>query len=200
MNEFKEYLAVGEENPEAKTPRVYYNFPLDFTSTIPFKTGAWKVESRQLEPKKNVPIVSKITFSGTPNAKIQLALRVPEWCDELVVRTSEGDAVKTNLEGRYALVDVKDGQEFIVSYGGAPYAENRRFGKVKLDDAQLVLRYGPNVLAGKEDSGDKIPDVELKVNEHGSYEIPDFLTYAFEMTNEERDGAHPFVFNVKLVK
>ena len=66
--EFKEYLAVGEENPEAKTPRVYYNFPLDFTSTIPFKTGAWKVESRQLEPKKNVPIVSKITFSGRRKA------------------------------------------------------------------------------------------------------------------------------------
>ena len=198
--EFKEYLAVGEENPEAKAPRVYYNFPLDFTSTIPFKAGAWKIESRQLEAKKNVPIVSKIALSGAANAKIQLALRVPEWCDELVVKTTEGDAVKTTLEGRYALVDAQDGQEFVVSYKGAPYAENRRFGKVKLDDAQLVLRYGPNVLAGKEDSGDKIPDVELKANGDGSYEIPDFLTNAFDMTDEERDGAHPFVFNVKLVK
>ncbi|MGI6401053.1 MAG: beta-L-arabinofuranosidase domain-containing protein [Thermoguttaceae bacterium] len=196
--EFKEYFAVGSTCPETKTKRVYYNFPLDFATTIPFDDGVWKVESRQLEAKKNVPIVSKVTLIGPDGTKIQLAIRIPDWCDSVEVANLDGKTVQTTLDGRYALLEAIADQEFIISFNGRPYAEDRRFHKVALGDGQLVLRYGPSVLVGKDDAEDKIPELVLKANEDGSFEVPDSLTNAYEMTDEERDGAHPFIFNVKL--
>lgn len=197
--EFKEYLAVGSVIPDSKNKRVFYNFPLDFKTTIPFADGRVTIESRQLESKKNVPIVAKVKIVGSEGDKIQLAVRIPEWCDKLDAQTSDGDAVKTSVRSSRAFVEVKSGDELILSFNGKLYAEDRRFNKTEIADGkQLVLRYGPNVLAGKDDSGDKIPELTLKANGDGSFDAPDSLTDAFDMTDEERDGAHPFVFNVKL--
>ena len=196
--EFKEYLAVGSANPNATTKRVYYNFPLDFTTTIPFADGAWKIESRQIEAKKNVPIVTKVKLSGPADGKIQFAVRIPEWCDN-VGAILEGADVPLTVDGRYALIDATAGQEFVLSFNGGFFAEDRRFHKTTFANGkQLVLRYGPNVLAGKDDCGDKIPELELKANADGSFDVPASLTDACDMTSEEREAVHPFVFNVKL--
>ena len=143
-------------------------------------------------------------MSGPANAAIQVAVRIPEWCDSIDVVNSNGEAVATSQSNAYLLFSAQAGQSYKLAYKARPYAEDRRFHKLDLSQiesgTQCVLRYGPYVLATKDDCGESLPNISLKLDDNGSYAIPDGLTNAYEMTNEERDGAHTFVFNVTVEK
>ena len=202
--ELKEFLAVGAVDPKNNTKRIYYNFPLDFETPISFSDEEWILSSVQEKSTENTPIVSKITLSGSANAEIQVAVRIPEWCDSIDVVSSNGENITTSQVNAYLLFNALAGQSYKLAYKARPYAEDRRFHKLDLSQiesgTQCVLRYGPHVLATKDDCGESLPNISLKLNDNGSFSIPETLTNAYEMTNEERDGAHSFVFNVTVEK
>ncbi len=217
--ELKEFLAVGSTCPKTNQKRVYYNFPVDFITTVPFEGGEWTIQSRQLDSRKDAPVVTQLTVldpngnkfnlsNGSKVAsegKIQIAIRVPEWCDKVEVVDVDGNALNVvlNDDARYALIEAAAPKDYIVSYVGRPFVEDRRFHKVELSAGttmQGVLRFGPNVLVSKADPEGKIPELTIALNEDGSFNVPASLTSPYGMTNEERDRSHAFVFNLKVEK
>lgn len=206
--EFKEYLAVGAYDAENKSVKIYYNFPLDFASPMLLNGNEWKIASRQVKGESNAIITTKIVVSGPKNTKLQLALRAPEWAKALRVLangTVKEYSVDSAIDGRIQ-IDAYVDQEYEISYIGTPYFEDRRFHKraqPELNEAtqDCVLRYGPNVMATKGNDADKIPDVSLSLDSEGVISLDEnLLTSPCQMTDEERNGKHAFVFNVTLVK
>ena len=109
------------------------------------------------------------------------------------------------LVNGYAIVDSNVGDELTISYFAVPILEDRRFKPIatptestKIDGC--VLRYGPKVLAIKEEGDPKIEDLRVKIDENGVLQLPESLANAYDMSNDERNGKYTFVFNVTFEK
>ena len=206
--EFKEFLAVAALDADNRLSKIYYNFPLDFVAPLFVDGKEWKVTSRQIKNEQDAITTTKIVVSSDVDAGFQLAVRVPEWTTALRVR-SKGKVdeypSESAKDGRI-YIDANSGREYEISYLGVPYLEDRRFHKrtqpnVNEPLAGCVLRYGPNVMAARENDATKIPDLNLSLDKNGAITLNEsLLTSASQMTDEERDGKHVFVFNVTLVE
>ncbi|MDO5309647.1 MAG: glycoside hydrolase family 127 protein [Planctomycetia bacterium] len=201
--ELKEYLAVGQWDADAQRAIIYYNFPLDFSTPLTINNQKFNVLSKALEAAPGVPEKVAIKVQAPDDAKLTLALRIPEWASNLEV-IAQGSRVK-EVKNSYAFIDVDPNQEIVVEYRAVPFLEDRRFHKLptpKTNDVvnQCVLRYGPYVLAARENDDAKIRDLTLQIDAQGVIQLPDTLSNAYQMTDEERDAKHVFVFNVTVTK
>ena len=202
--ELKEYFAVGSICPKTGADMVYYNFPLEFTTPLTLRGERWQIMSRQLPADANCPVKSVATIAGPDKADLKFAVRIPDWAQKVEIARG-GEIVETTLVNGYAIVYGYVGDELTISYFAVPILEDRRFKAIatptestKIDEC--VLRYGPKVLAIKEEGDPKIEDLRVKIGENGILQLPKSLTNAYDMTNEERNGKYTFVFNVTFEK
>ncbi|MBQ9812800.1 MAG: glycoside hydrolase family 127 protein [Thermoguttaceae bacterium] len=202
--ELKEYFAVGSICPKTGADMVYYNFPLEFTTPLTLRGEKWQIMSRQLPADANCPVKSVATIAGPNKAEVKFAVRIPDWAQKVEISRGDEKAEATIVNG-YAVIDGKVGDELTISYFAVPILEDRRFHAIptpteskKIDEC--VLRFGPKVLAIKEEGDPKIEDLRVKIDENGTILLPESLTNAYDMTNEERNGKYTFVFNVTFDK
>ncbi len=210
--ELKEFLAVGSVCPQTGSDMIYYNFPLEFTAPLTIRDQKWQISSRQMDSDVNCPIKSVAIIAGPQKAPVKFAVRVPEWAQKVEIKRIDEDTTQPTAEvveqvvvNGYAIVDAKVGDTLSIDYFAVPFIEDRHFNKIetpkeggKIDEC--VLRFGPNVMAAKVCDGTKIEDVTLKLDENGVIQLSDALTCAYDMSNEERNGKHTFVFNLTLEK
>ncbi|MBQ9873866.1 MAG: glycoside hydrolase family 127 protein [Thermoguttaceae bacterium] len=198
--ELKEFLAVGAVNSDSDVDTIYYNFPLEFTTPLVLRGAKWQIMSRQVAPDASAPIKTVATIAGPAGAPVKFAIRVPDWAQRVEIER-DGEKVEAPTSGGYAIVDAKVGDELAISYAAVPILEDRRFRRIdppksgtKIDGC--VLRYGPNLLAAKSNDVSKIDGLRIKLDENGVVQIPDSLVTVADMSEDDRCGAHAFVFNV----
>ena len=202
--EFKEFLAVGQESTDGK-PRLLYNFPLDFQTSLEIGGEQWRVDSRQIQAKTGSAISSTLAINGSQGVKLPVALRKPEWATSIRV-TKDDEEIATRTTDSRVCFDAVCGEEYEIDYLAAPYLEDRRFNRRELPKTGEVakgcaLRYGPNVLVAKENDASAIPNVSLRLDESGVIQLdPSILSCPMELSEDERDRKHAFVFNVTIVR
>ena len=205
LYEFKEFLAVCRKNKDPNQETILYNFPVDFVSG-PIKCNGknWTLTSKVLPGSASVPVRARLAFTADDSAaSANLALRVPEWADDLDVQ-SNGKKLKGKIQNGYWLCSekIQSGAKIEIDWLGAPYFEDRRFHRIPVpqkdtDLKEVVLRFGPDVYVNKKSDGKKIEDLNLQIK-NGKIVIPETMSCFSKMTEEERAQCHTFVFNVKV--
>lgn len=235
--EWKEFLAVGSKKENDKT--IYYNFPVDFEAPVQIADEKWRVQSCCEKSESNVPVRTKVKIicSDQGDARINLAIRVPDWAENVTLKlksvprsASVRDSETFNLSfqgnepadqkswpcqkenGYFILKDLISGTELTLDFEAAVILEDRRFHRIEtiasektpFELSEVVLRYGPDIYVAKNSGGSKIEDIELNstTDQNGTRRIliPDSLSCISKMSDEERDGEHSFVFNVRCSK
>ncbi|MBQ5366716.1 MAG: glycoside hydrolase family 127 protein [Thermoguttaceae bacterium] len=203
--ELKEFFAVGSVCPKTGVDMVYYNFPLEFTTPLTIRGVKWQIASRQTDVSKEFPVRTIVTVAGAKKGgALKFAARIPDWAQKVEIKRKD-EVLEATVVNGYAVVDVNSGDELYISYAAVPFLEDRRFHKIATPSEsgqvnECVLRFGPNVMASKANDGSKIEDVTLKLDGNGVLQLPDSLTCAYDMSNDERCGKHTFVFNVTVEK
>ncbi len=196
LYEFKEYLAVSNGNT------VYYNFPTDFKAPVKIGDSTMFFISKSLSATDNVPIRTSFRLEGNANAAASIALRVPEWADKVVIQMNGKNLAGKIIDGYFYLTEpVKVGIELTASFVGQTYLETRRLKKQAIPKTLpatmegVVLKRGPFILISKESTGEKIESLTVSVK-NGQIQVPDSLGWFANMSYQEQDKPHTFVFNV----
>ncbi|MDO4587192.1 MAG: glycoside hydrolase family 127 protein [Planctomycetia bacterium] len=226
--EWKQFLAVGAEKGQNNDQKkmIYYNFPVAFRTPIQFSGEKWTLESDSLAEKLDkIPVKTRVSVVCSENATstIDLALRIPDWAEKINVKvkmkgnsnekefSSQASEIQKG-EGYFVLSDLESGSELTIEYVAFPILEDRRFHRIEtiasekkpIELSEVVLRYGPDIYISKNNDGSKIEDLELESsldsNGNRRFSIPDSLSCISKMSDEERDGKHSFVFNVRCSK
>ena len=171
LHELKGYLAAGVP------AGIYYNFPVDFTSPVSVGQEEWTVSSKTLPPTEGTPVRCEVTLAAdTPDAQVDLWVRVPGWADEVSV-TSNGQSLAIVPVGGYLHTPrLAAGNKLEIAYRSHPHLETRLGERVQVPVKlpvsleHVVVRDGPEILLNTT-SGD-IQKITLGVRSDGTLVLP----------------------------
>lgn len=200
--ELKEFLAVGSKDASGKK-KIYYNFPLNFATPLDFGGEKAQIVSSIDDKLRENGIVKATIQTSGEGGDVALAVRVPDWANDVVLQKGD-ETLQATVKDGYAVVEIQVGDAVVVSYSATPYLEDRRFQKLGVlggaPKQEGVLRFGPHVWVMKGFDGEKINDLKLKWDSERGVKIPEEATCPFYMSDEERNGKYSFVFNFILEK
>jgi DUF1680 family protein len=197
LNEFKSYLAV------AANDGIFYNFPVDFQSPVAVSGTLWTVQSRSFPSLENVPVRCEVNLTRqSGHGNTPLLIRRPEWAEKVIITVAGKEAATKLTAGYLKTKPLPSGSVVQIDYYAHPFLETRRFQRVELSRtvpaqlAQVVVRYGPNVMLNA-DSGD-IQDLTLQIK-GGALQFPKDTAKLVSWSRlGNSTNRHAFVFKVQL--
>ena len=200
LRDLKSYLAVS-----VRMHGIYYNFPVDFQTQVKVGGIPWTVTSKLLASESGVPLRCSLTLAGAAGKHVPLLVRVPEWADQVILKSGQQQLPVTWQNGYLRTGLLLSGTEVEVAYRAQPYLENRRLQRIPLPQPlpatvpNAVVHYGPQVWVNTR-SGE-IQDLPLQVDAQGVLQLPQpgaatALLPWYKLT--EPGEPHAFVFNVRL--